>query len=403
MTQASAAIGGAAFGRDASVLAVLGQTLLLFALTTLPTPLYGDYAREFHFSVLTLTLIYAVYSAGTLSTLLLFGPLSDRIGRRPVALLAIAGAALAALLFALAANTATLFAARLVTGLATGLSSGTAVAWLRELHDESAQKTASLRTVAINLLGLGFGPLLCGLLAATGFWPGVLPYIVFLLLLAVLAAVMLHARETVASPKSLGAVQLHPRIGVPSGQRVAFLAPGLICFVIYSLVGFYSALTPGLLAHGLHITSHLVSGSLVFLFFLAGVLTVYATAGIGCRAVMIWGAGLMLPALAMLVLSELYASLPILVAGSVIGGISLGAGYRGALEVTNRLATADRRAELLSMLFVCGNMGMALPVIGVGVLTSLTNARLADLAFAGVIALLSLTGLGFGFGVAVRR
>ena len=44
----------------------------LFASVT-PTPLYGTYSVLWHFSPLTLTLIYATYAFGVLATLLLAG------------------------------------------------------------------------------------------------------------------------------------------------------------------------------------------------------------------------------------------------------------------------------------------------------------------------------------------
>jgi hypothetical protein len=252
-----------------------------------------------------------------------------------------------------------------------------------------------LRTVFINLVGLGGGPLLGGLLAEPQA-PFILPYIVYgALLLPLLASVVL-ARETVAQPKAVREVELGVRLGVPQGKRGQFAGPGVITFVIYSLAGFYSALAPSLMTKTLHITDLAETGGMVFLLFLAGGLTVYATRRLGSRAAMLWGAGLMLPALALLVAAEQFASTAALAAGSVAGGISLGVAYRGTLEEATALAPGDKRAELISMLFVCGNLGLALPVIGVGVLTSLTNARLADLAFACVIALLSLAGLSFG-------
>jgi MFS family permease len=386
---------GLALSRGGSIAAAMGQAFLLFALTTLPTPLYSDYAGAFHFSVLTLTLIYATYVVGTLGTLFLLGRLSDHIGRRSVGLIAVAGAAMAALLFALADSSAMLFAGRLATGIAAGLSSGAVVAWLRELHGASDQKRGTLRTVAVNLLGLGAGPLLCGL-AATAPGPSPAPFIVYMVLLAPLAAAIFLADETVGetAPMRLGL-----RFGVPPGKRTAFAAPGITSFVLYSLVGFYSALMPNLLSQTLHVTGHLASGLLVFALFMAGVITVFATARATSRSVMLWGVGLMLPALALMVAAENFRSLPLLILASLAGGISLGVGWRGALEVAAQIAPAGQRAELMSMLFVCGNLGLALPVIGVGVVSALATPALADRIFAGVIALLSLTGLGFGLAV----
>lgn len=50
--------------------------------TTLPTPLYGLYQRRFGFSELVVTVIFAAYAAGVIASLVLFGRLSDQIGRR---------------------------------------------------------------------------------------------------------------------------------------------------------------------------------------------------------------------------------------------------------------------------------------------------------------------------------
>jgi hypothetical protein len=382
--------------RSRSISVALAQILLMFGFTTLPTPLYGDYAREFHFSTLTLTLIYATYVAGTLSMLFLVGRLSDQIGRKPVALAAITLAIVSALLFITARSAVDLFAARLMTGIAAGLSSGTLVAWLKELHPEDQGKTASLRTVAINVLGLAVGPLLCGLLVQFAPLPLTTSYLVYIALLAALALGIARARDTVEQPRALADVSLKMRVGVPRGLRTAFMAPGIANLVLYSMVGFYSALTPGLIAKTLRITDHAVSGALIGELFLVGTAIVYLTAWLGSRAAMLWGFVLMLPALALLLTAEMFASLPALIAGTAAGGVALGMGYRGAVEVGNQIAPPDKRSELISMLFVCGNIGLSVPVIGVAVLGAATSPRLADMIFAGVTALLSLAGLGFG-------
>ena len=123
--------------------AAIAQTVLLFTLTTLPTPLYRDYAREFHFSVLTLTLIYATYVAGTLTSLLFFGRLSDQIGRRPVALIALGITIASALCFLFAESEAWLFPARVLNGFAAGLGAGTMTAWIAELEPRSDRARAA--------------------------------------------------------------------------------------------------------------------------------------------------------------------------------------------------------------------------------------------------------------------
>ena len=61
--------------------AVVGLGLLA---SVTPSPLYHIYSALWHFSPLTLTLIFATYAFGVLATLLLAGRASDEVGRRPV-------------------------------------------------------------------------------------------------------------------------------------------------------------------------------------------------------------------------------------------------------------------------------------------------------------------------------
>jgi MFS family permease len=55
--------------------------------TTLPTPLYALYKMKFGLSELIITVIFATYAVGVIAALVVFGRLSDQIGRRPVLLM----------------------------------------------------------------------------------------------------------------------------------------------------------------------------------------------------------------------------------------------------------------------------------------------------------------------------
>jgi MFS family permease len=96
-----------------------------FGLSTLLTPLYLIYQQHFGFSRITLTLIYAVYAIGNVAALLFLGRVSDRIGRRIIALSAIATLAVATLVFLSANGVAALYVGRALTGLGVGIASGT--------------------------------------------------------------------------------------------------------------------------------------------------------------------------------------------------------------------------------------------------------------------------------------
>ena len=130
--------------------------------TTLPTPLYDIYQAQWHFSPAIVTVIFAVYAAGVLAALLLAGRASDQAGRKPVLAVALGCGALSTVVFILAPNVGVLFAARILSGLSAGLMTGTATATLTELIPASASRRASLVATAVNMGGLGLGPLIAG-------------------------------------------------------------------------------------------------------------------------------------------------------------------------------------------------------------------------------------------------
>jgi MFS family permease len=293
-------------------------------------------------------------------------------------------------------NVAMLFAARFITGVAAALSAGAAVAWLREHNPGADAQRAGVLIVAMNVLGLGVGPLLTGLMAPADTQPLVLPYVAFIAIAVPLAVVIAFTRETVEDRSSILEAELIHPIGVPRDLRVAFLAPGVTTFVIYSMVGFYSAIAPGLIVRVLHISGYAPTGTIVFELFATATLTVFLGQKLSDRTAMIGGAAFMLPALACLVLAEITASLPALLAGTALGGIALGFGWRGALHLTAEIAPEHQRSEMVSALFVCGNFGMTLPVIGIGVMETLTYPQLSILVFSGVIAVISSAGVVFG-------
>lgn len=97
--------------RTAYALAAGVIGLGLFASVT-PSPLYHSYSVLWHFSSLTLTLIFATCCFGVLTTLLLAGRVSDQVGRRPVLLAALGALMGSVVLFMAASATAWLFVAR---------------------------------------------------------------------------------------------------------------------------------------------------------------------------------------------------------------------------------------------------------------------------------------------------
>src|ERR1700727_1122374 len=108
--------------------------VMLLASSSAPTPLYATYQAQWGFSAITITVIFGVYAVAVLLSLLVFGALSDHVGRRPVLLAALVIQAGVMLVFAFAGGVEVLLVARVLQGLATGAALGAIGAGLVDLH-----------------------------------------------------------------------------------------------------------------------------------------------------------------------------------------------------------------------------------------------------------------------------
>src|ERR1700742_3338894 len=89
-----------------------GSWLVAMASSKLATPLYAVYERRFGFSSAALTLVFATYALVLAPSLLVFGQLSDRLGRRRVMAAGLVTASSGLVLFALATGIGGLVAGR---------------------------------------------------------------------------------------------------------------------------------------------------------------------------------------------------------------------------------------------------------------------------------------------------
>ena len=182
--------------------------------------------------------------------LLLFGPLADAIGRRPLLLAALCSTAVASLVLALAPAPSWLFAARAFQGLGVGMLSGAGSAALVELEGDT--KRAALVTSAALTGGAAAGALLAGILAQYAPAPLVLSYVVSigLLVLAVLGV----SRMVEPLPRA----QRHPwRPHLPQlpPARGAFLLATAVFALAVGVKALFQTLIPSFVKTLLHINN----------------------------------------------------------------------------------------------------------------------------------------------------
>jgi MFS family permease len=369
---------GAAFALTAYAFAV---TMLG---TTLPTPLYALYREQFGFSELMVTVIFASYAAGVIAALLLVGRLSDEIGRRPVLLPGLAFSALSAVVFLLANGLAPLFVGRVLSGISAGIFTGTATATLVDFAPPGRAGRGTLVATAANMLGLGFGPLLAGILAEYASHPLRLPFWVDLALLVPAAVAILAMPEPVSVR---GKPRLRPQaLRVPEQVRTIFIRASLAGFAGFAVLGLFTAVSPAFLGQTLHITNEAIVGLVVFGVFAASAVGQFGYEAVPDGLALPAGCGGLIGGMVLLAIGLASSSLALLVLGGVIAGVGQGLSFRAGLAGINAAAPPEDRAAVASSFFVVAYLALAVPVIGVGLLAEATSLRTAGLVFAGVVA-----------------
>jgi MFS family permease len=341
----------------------------VFAITimgsSLPAPLYVIYEHQWHVAPEIVTFIYAVAAAAVLCTLLLAGQASDQAGRRPVMAVAVALSMGSAAVFTLATSATWLYFARFLSGLASGLITGAATAALTETIRPEDARRASLVAATANLGGAGLGPLHSGLLADFTPRPTVLPFEVYLILLATAALALAFAPETVPRREKLRLG--FTGLGVPRHGRNEFLAAGMGVFAAYALIGLFTSLTPAFADNILHRDDFAISGGISSLLFATACVAAVGLAWFNSRPVMLIGLGLLMAGLPFIVVGLAVQSLGLFVGGALVDGAAVGAIVVSSLSITNRLSSPQTRARVISTYFVFAFSGLIVPVIGIGI------------------------------------
>jgi MFS family permease len=363
--------------------------------TTEPTPLYAFWERSYGFGSIVTTLVFATYAVGVIAALLFAGRDSDVDGRRPV-LLACAGlSALSSVLFLLANGLALLFVARLVSGFSAGLAAAAATATLVDL---AGQTPLWSRVVpgAVNLLGLGTGPVLGGILAESAAQPTRLPFEVHLGVLAVSVVVALgfvyRDRQERTAPVMIVS---RPSLGLPESGRGTFVAAALGGFTTFALLGLFTALVPTFLEKVIGQHHPWVIGASVSLLFGVAVLTQLAIRGLPPRVAIQLGLVVLLPGLGLLAASLDVASYPLFLVGTVISGIAIGAAFSGGLATALSVAGPGERGRVSSLFFLIAYVGLTIPVIGAGFGVADTSILSTFIVVGVVLAVFDLAALAY--------
>jgi MFS family permease len=376
--------------RRIAFLVVGGSWFAMMAGSNLATPLYAVYERRFGFSSAALTLVFATYALVLAPSLLVFGQLSDRLGRRRVMAAGLVTAAAGLGLFALADGIVWLFAARAVQGLAVGMMSGAASAALVELDPRPEEHLAALATALAQAGGSAAGPIFAGLLAEWLFAPRVLCYVLTLVVTLFGAFAVLRLGEPGRVTEGRWRIT-RPR--VPGALRVRFVRLSITSAAVWAICALFLSVVPSyasqlLRTHDLALlgsTSGLVLASSCAAQLLVRRVRAFARAQAA-------GLGLAALGLAALVGAFPAHSLALLLLAAGLAGAGHGVAFLAAQSELNAAAPPGRRGEVNAAFYTLTYLGVAACVISVGLLTLSIALSSAVDAFAGVVgAVLVLT------------
>ncbi|MGO1283676.1 MAG: MFS transporter [Brachybacterium sp.] len=367
------------------------------------TPLLHVYETVGGYAPWQANLLLGMYVVGLIPGMLLAAGLSDRHGRRVVAVGGLLAAALASMLLAAGMGSfAMLCAGRVLAGIGVGVGMSVGSSWIKELscapHDARATPTAGARRSSMTLtLGFAIGAGATGSLAQWAPLPGQLPFLVHLGLCLLAGVALLAAPESLPREvRARGALRddlrvpsvRHPlfvRLVLPAGPWV-FAAAGVAYAILPKTVEAQTGEAATIYATGLTVLTlgvgALAQGAVGFLDRL--------TRG---RALVVGMAGMC----AGMGLSVLAAHLrdPVLVVGvAALLGASYGVCVVAGLVIAQSLASPRELAGITGVYYSLAYLGFLLPTL----LAALTPVLpyTGGLTVVAAVCVLCLTAVAWG-------
>jgi MFS family permease len=352
--------------------------------------LYVLWQRDIGFSKGTLTVVFAFYILGLIGSLLVSGVVSDRLGRKPVLLPALALALAACVIFATATTVAALIVARLFTGIAVGAVVSAGMAAVTDVAGPERKRIAALLASCAMVFGAGLGPLLAGVLSEALPAPTVTVFVAeaVLLLTAALAVLRMPLRRPAAPAK--GTWVRVPSVPRGNGRQlalgIAVFAPGI------TATSFVLSLGPSLLSGLLGTTSRIVAGAMAFAMFLAATGVQFAVQRLDRRTILTAGAVSTTLSMITLIVAVHTSSVPALITSALLAGAGQGMGQLGGLSLLNSSVPPQRLAEANAALNVGGYVPAGLLPVSAGYLSDAVGLTSGATVFGAVLIGLAVIG-----------
>ncbi len=367
------------------LLVLLGTAL---GVSGAPAPLYGLYAEEFDFAPLTITVVFAVYAAAALLSVLVTGAISDRYGRRP--LLGVATVLILAglVVFMSADGVPALLVARVLHGLGVGTVMVVGSAALLDLRPADGARTGKRTGVSLNV-GIMIAILFTAWNAQYGPAPLVTPYVVLAVLLAAGLLMLVAMPETHLRNRSVTLQIARPR--VPEAISVDFRFAALGVMASWSVLGVFLSLFPAIASAAVGTDNLLFGGGIVALSSGAAALSQQVAAPIPARTAAIIGdygtAASLVAAVGAVALGSAWG----LAVVSTVLGFFFGMAFGSSLRHLGDVVPAAHRGEVMSAFYVLAYAALAVPTVIAGAAATVWSPEQIFAPFMALVAVACLS------------
>lgn len=361
------------------------------------TPLMVMYRELGGFSTAVVDVLLGAYVLGIVPGMLVGGPLSDRLGRKPLVLAAPPIAILGSLVLAAGGDTvAVLFVGRVLAGLALGIAMAVGSTWISELSTLRGAGAGGTSRAAMSLtLGFLLGPAAAGVLAQWAPAPAVLSYAVHVVVGIPLGLAALRTVETL--DRSVRPTRrLRDDLRIPVGEHREFwtvVAP--VAPWVFTCAGVAYAVLPSLVAGA--VPGHAVA-------FAALMTAITLVSGVAAQSVVkrlgladarggMLGQGFTAAGMMLAAVTAATPGVVLAVVSAVVLGIGYGFALVSGLAEVHRIAPPRHLAGLNAVFYALAYLGFVVPAV-LAVLSGLVSYS----ALFGVLGVLALASL-----VVVRR
>lgn len=332
--------------------------LMAFAASATPIPLYDVYRRSEGLSYSDLALTAVVYFIGAITALLIFGRISNHLGRKPVAFITFGLSAVATVLLLDVNGAVPLVVARLLLGLSCGLASSAIAAYVVDSAPPSLGWLSAVIVGNSPMVGLTLGALASGMLVEYGPYPRVLCYWIVLAEMAVVCALVFLGKETVERKPGLVA-SFRPSFSLPHTYRRLYPIAACLFVATWALGGFFQAYGPSIAADQLGSKSTITAAIVFSSFLLPSAIGGPLSARLSPVKAQRFGIGVFTLAVGGVIFAVNASMIVLFLSMSAIAGAAQGVALTGSIRSLLDGITSQDRAGVLSLIYATSYTGAA--------------------------------------------